>query len=387
MSLQEHVPTARGRMFFWGGIALGLLVVVLLLTHGFGLFSYRAAAEPQAAFVRKGEQIVVPEGSALRARLTVMPARSEPLSPQWVLPGIVESDPARTAAVLPALSGRVAALKVALGDRVMRGQVVALIDSPDLAQAYADDEKAADAYRLTQKNLARQEEQLKLGAVSDRDLDQARSDDTQAHAEYARTQTRLRAIGASDASGRSARLLSVTAPLTGSVTALAIAAGNMINDPTQPIMTVADLGTIWVTALVPEKDLAGIAKDQEAEVTLLAYPERRLHGKILFASDVIEPDSRRDKIRIAFPNASYDLKPNMFATVTLRGPQRSRVVVPSSALLMNNDRTSVFVATAPWTFERRTVEPQLQEGATVAIASGLNAGEQVVVRGGILLND
>jgi cobalt-zinc-cadmium efflux system membrane fusion protein len=54
---------------------------------------------------------------------------------------------------------------------------------------------------------------------------------------------------------------------------------------------------------------------------------------------------------------------------------------------MNNDRTSVFVATAPWTFERRTVETALEEGTTVAIRSGVNAGDQVVVKGGILLND
>jgi cobalt-zinc-cadmium efflux system membrane fusion protein len=62
-------------------------------------------------------------------------------------------------------------------------------------------------------------------------------------------------------------------------------------------------------------------------------------------------------------------------------------VLPSSALLMNNDRTSVFVAVAPWTFERRTVDTQLEEGASVAIRSGNEAGEQVVIKGGILLND
>jgi membrane fusion protein, heavy metal efflux system len=54
---------------------------------------------------------------------------------------------------------------------------------------------------------------------------------------------------------------------------------------------------------------------------------------------------------------------------------------------MNNDRTTVFVATAPWTFERRTVEPDLQEGDRVPIRAGLKAGEQVVTTGGILLND
>jgi cobalt-zinc-cadmium efflux system membrane fusion protein len=102
---------------------------------------------------------------------------------------------------------------------------------------------------------------------------------------------------------------------------------------------------------------------------------------------VIEPDSRRNKVRIAFANRDYALKPNMFATVTLSGAAQTQVVLPSSSLLMNNDRTSVFVATAPWTFERRSVEPLLEEGPSVAIRSGLAAGEQVVVSGAILLND
>jgi cobalt-zinc-cadmium efflux system membrane fusion protein len=108
---------------------------------------------------------------------------------------------------------------------------------------------------------------------------------------------------------------------------------------------------------------------------------------VLFVSDVIEPDSHRNKLRISFANADHALKPNMFATVTLLGAPRSRVVLPSSALLMNNDRTSVFVAVAPWTFERRSVDPELEEGTSVAIRSGINAGDQVVVKGGILLND
>jgi cobalt-zinc-cadmium efflux system membrane fusion protein len=54
---------------------------------------------------------------------------------------------------------------------------------------------------------------------------------------------------------------------------------------------------------------------------------------------------------------------------------------------MNNDRTSVFVAIAPWTFERRNVVTQLEEGASVAILSGVKGGDQVIVKGGILLND
>jgi membrane fusion protein, heavy metal efflux system len=388
MTTDNRTAIVRGWLFLSGGIGLGLLLVLALLTHGFGLAGAQSKPAAEAPLlIHQGDRILVPEGSALRDRLLVMAAPSEPVSPKLALPGVVEADPARTAAVLSPLGGRVLQLKVALGDRVSRGQVLAVIESPDLAQAYDDDEKAADNFELTRKKLERQQGQLKIGAASDQDLDQARSDHAQAAAEYARTQQRLKVLGMPlEGKARSA-LLTVRAPVGGSVTALSIAPGNMINDPTQPMMTIADLSTVWVTALAPEKDLAAVARDQDAEVSLAAYPQRVLRGRIAFISDVIEPDSRRNKLRIAFSNADYALKPNMFATVTLSGPSQPRTVLPTSALLINNDRTSVFVAVAPWTFERRAVETQMEEGASVAIRSGLKAGEQVVVRGGILLND
>ncbi len=388
MQMDTHTPTARGKAFLWSGIALGVLLVAALYTDGFGLWSGgTGGGEPAPALVRDGKRVKVPEGSPLRQRLGLLQASPQAVNPRLVLPAVVESDPARTAAVLAPLGGRVLQIKVSLGDRVTAGQVLATIDSPDLAQAYEEDARAADALALAQRNLTRQEGQARIGAASERDLDQTRSELHQAQAELARTRARLGVLGLPADSGHPSHVLAVRAPVAGSVTALSIATGNMINDPTQPIMTVADLSTVWVTALVAEKDIASLAKDQDAEVAFAAYPGRVLHGKVLFVADVIEPDSRRNKVRVAFGNADHTLKPNMFATVTLAGASESRVVLPTSALLMNNDRTSVFVEVAPWTFERRTVDPQLEEGERVAIRSGVSSGEQVVVRGGILLND
>jgi membrane fusion protein, heavy metal efflux system len=383
----EGRETPTGRFFLWGGIGFGVLLIVLLFTKGFGLFGGGNGAEEAPLLVHKGDLILVPEGSALRSRLTVLAVQSEPVEPKLSLPAIVESDPARTAAVLSPLSGRVVRLGAQLGDRVQRGQVLAVIDSPDLAQADDDYEKAAATYALTQKTLVRQEQQLKFGAIATKDLDQAKSDDAQAESEYARARARLVALDAFSPMKQQSHLLTIRAPVSGSVTTLAIQPGNMINDPTQTIMTVADLSTIWVTAMVPEKDISKVAKNDVADVHLDAYPDHPLHGKVLFVSDVVEPDTRRNKIRIAFANPGYLLKPNMFATVIVSGGEHARIVVPASALLMNNDRTSVFVATAPWTFERRIVDPLLEEGSNVAIRSGLKPGESVVVRGGILLND
>ena len=383
----QHEHTARGRIFLWGGLAAGVLLVVLLLTHGFGLFRRAPAAEEPPALVHRGDKIFVPESSPLRQRLTVTAAAAEPTSGRITAPGIVESDPVRTVTVLPPGGGRVRDVRITLGDRVQRGQLLLRIDSPDVSQAYADHDKASSAARLAASNLQRAEGQFKIGAIAQRELDQARNDDRQAAAEYARSREHLRAIGAAEDARGEARLLAVRAPVTGSVTTLTVAPGATINDVTQPVMTIADLSVVWVTALVAERDIANLSRNEDAEVTLDAYPGKTLRGKVLFVPDVMEADSRRNKTRIAFDNPDYLLKPNMFTTVILRAPPMQRVVVPSSALLMNNDRTTVFVATAPWTFERRTVQPLLEESSQVALLSGVQPGEQVVVRGGILLND
>ncbi|HEV2285896.1 MAG TPA: efflux RND transporter periplasmic adaptor subunit, partial [Steroidobacteraceae bacterium] len=186
--LHDHEPNRRARAFFWGGLGGGALLVALLLTHGFGLWAGHGGAGAQsAALVHRGEYIFVPQSSPLRTRLTVAAAAGEERSSIVTAPGVVESDPARTVNVLPPGAGRVRELRIGLGDRVRRGQVLALIDSPDLAQAYADNDKAAAAATLAARNLGYQQEQLRIGAAAQRDLESARNDDAQAAAEYTRT--------------------------------------------------------------------------------------------------------------------------------------------------------------------------------------------------------
>jgi membrane fusion protein, heavy metal efflux system len=383
----DHEPNPRGRAFFWGGIAAGVLLLLLLFTHGFGLFAPRPEAEEPQAVVRQGGRIFIPEHSPLRQRVTVEPAPAEQKSALVTAPGMVEADPTRLINVLPPGAGRVREVRVNVGSRVQRGELLALIDSPDLAQAYSDYDKAESAARLAAKNLAYQDAQLKIGAAAQSAVDQAKDADLEAAAEYERSREHLRAMGGSEEARGEARLMAIRAPVAGSITALSIAPGATINDDTQSVMTLQDLSVVWVTAMIAEKDVAYVAPGQEAQVTLEAYPDKTLHGKVLSVNDQIEPDTRRDKTRIVFENPQLLLKPNMFATVTLHGPALKRVVLPSSALLMNNDRTTVFVATAPWTFERRTVEPLLNEGTSVTLTSGVKPGEPVVIKGGILLND
>lgn len=329
----------------------------------------------------------MPPDSLLRTQLVVADVAAKELSRSLVLPAMVESDPARTVKVLPPVTGRVVELKVQLGERVVEGQELAIIDSGDLAQAYSDMEKAQSAATLTKKALDRQMGLQKIGGGAIKEREQAESDYAQAGAELERAQTRLRSMGVSAEQIAKSRLLTVKAPVAGSLIDLQIAPGAFLNDMTAAAMTIANLDTIWVTANVPEKDISFVFTGQTVSVTFPAYPDKVFSGKVLFVSDVIEPDTRRNKVRIAFDNPDRTMKPNMFASATFFAPPVSRLIVPTSALLMTNDKTSVFVEVAEWAFERRDVEVAYQEGATAAVKAGLRSGERIVVKGAVRLND
>jgi len=349
--------------------------------------SQEARAVVRSAFSRVGDRIVVPDGSPLRTLLTVAAPTMKEVARTLVLPATVEADPSRTVKVMPPVTGRIIELKVQLGGRVVQGQELAVIDSGDLAQAYSDIEKARSTLTLTKKALDRQLNLEKAGGAAIRDREQAQSDYAQAVAELERSEARLRAIGIPADQKEQSRLLSIKAPVSGSVIDLQVAPGAFVNDPTAAMMTIANLDTIWVTANVPEKDIAFVFPGQTVQVTFRSYPDEVFSGKVLFVSDVVEPDTRRNKVRIAFDNPDKIMKPNMFADATFVAPSVSRLMVPTSALLMTNDATSVFVEVSDWAFERRNIEITYQEGTTVAVKAGIRPGERVVVKGGVRLND
>jgi cobalt-zinc-cadmium efflux system membrane fusion protein len=335
--------------------------------------------------VRKGKAIFIPEGSPYRAHIVVEPVQTRNVSLSRVVPGAVEADPARTVRVLAPVNGRVSELDVELGDNVKKGQPLATIDSGDLAQAVADAEKARASAKLTKSALDRATGLNKAGGLALRELEQAQNDYLQATSELKRAEARLDVIGDnSKVTGQ--RKITLNAPIDGTITALDTAPGDFIDNTTSPMMTISNLDRVWVTASVQEKDLSFVQKGERVEVSLVAYPREVFPGKVEIISQLLEADTRRNKVRIAFDNPNGIFKLNMFATVRFYSPPSRRVVVPASALMMVNDTSNVFVEVAPWTFERRPVQPEADIDGVTAIA-GLNAGQRIVVRGGVLLND
>ncbi|CEG58727.1 efflux RND transporter periplasmic adaptor subunit [Legionella fallonii] len=365
-------------------ILLMALVCLLFITILFQYYWYsnREQSDVPPMMIRQGNQIKIPEHSPLRAQLTIKPVSVSNLPHIVSLPGVIEIDPTHNVNLLPPLTGRLTKLNANIGDLVKKDQILAEISSPDLAQASSDNDKAIATLQLATEALKRAKAVNHAGGSAVKDVQIAESNYIQSQAEAKRTANRLHTLSNNGFSS-----LTIRAPRDGKITALNYGLGSYITDPTAILMSLVDLSTIWVTANVPENIIGSIAPNQPVEISLSAYPNQYLQGKITFVNALVDPDTHRNKTRIALPNPDGKLQPNMYATIKVTVPQPKSILIPISALFMNNDTTSVYVETAPWTFERKIVQLGTEDGNTIRVESGLKDSDRIVVNGGIFIND
>ena len=154
------------------------LAVGLLMGAGSGRLWHsrqEAIAVPEHSekveLVREADHIFIPEGSPYRSRIHIAEVHAATATTSRALPAAVEADPAHTVNVLPPLGGRIVSLDVGLGDEVVAGQRLMSIDSGDLAQAYADDDKATAAIKMTRRALQRAQSVTGAGGGAMKDFE------------------------------------------------------------------------------------------------------------------------------------------------------------------------------------------------------------------------
>ena len=367
-------------------IAIALCLTVALLAGCKG--SGSAAPQGDATAIQHtGDQIRVPDASPLRKALQIAAVQERTIERPIVVPGVVEADPSKLVKIVPPVSGRITHIAKHLGDQASRGDPLLVIDSADLAQAFSDATKADSAERLAQRNLDRQKELMTAEISARKDFEQAESDFAQAQSEGRRARARLAQLGVS-AKDASAREYTLRSPIAGRVVDMTAAEGGFWNDTNAPLMTVADLSSVWVSASVQEKDLAAIFVDQDAVIALNAYEGESIKGKVRYVGEVLDPDTRTVKARIAVDNSSGRFRPGMFAKVVFHGKAHQAVAVPAAALVQSGFDTRVYVELSPGLFQTRVVQTGAHlDDDSVEIVSGLKASERVVIKEGVLLND
>ena len=156
--------------------------------------------------------------------------------------------------------------------------------------------------------------------------------------------------------------------------------------PETVLYTVADLSTVWVIADVYEYEAAAVRLNQPATLTLSSAPGRVFRGRVSYILPQVDPATRTLKVRVAFDNPGFALKPDMYGEVQLQTGGARRLVVPQSAVLNSGDRQVVFLDRGNGVFEPREVKIGVQSGDRVEVLSGLQPGERIVTSGNFLID-
>jgi membrane fusion protein, heavy metal efflux system len=313
-------------------------------------------------------------------------------------PGKVELDPGRLSKLTLAMPGRVAEVLVSLGSAVDRGMPVIRLDSPDTGtavssyrQAQAKTLQSKSSVAKAEADLSREQDLLSHGAVAEKDvlsarasLVQAQSDLAQANAAEEEAAEKLRIFGI-DSGGKHTNRVVLNAPVSGKVLDLNVVAGEYRTDTSAPLMTIADLSTVFMTADVPEQYVRLVKAGDEVKLKLDAYPGETFRGRVFRVADTVDATTRTIKVRIKLQNASERFRPDMFGQMAIAGPAIAAISVPAASLVQTPERALVYRESGPGKYEPVTVTTGQTTDGRVAILSGLAEGDRVVTDGAMLL--
>jgi len=378
-------------------IALVGLSLALLAT---GACSGHAASEipADAAPAATSHEIVLPADSPMlnqirRQRVTLRDLPTD----EVVAPGKIETNPNRVSKVVLPLAGRVTAVFVKTGDAVAKDQPLLRLQSPDAdaamsayLSAAAAERQAEVALTKAQADFDRASDLFEHDAVAKKDvqsaesaLAQAKASLEQARAAREQSRRRLMVLGLSE-NGFEQQVV-VRAPLAGKVLDLSVVPGEFRNDTTAPLMTIADLGSVWVTSQVPESYIRFVEVGERVEISLVAYPGEVFEGHVSRVADTVDPQTRTVKVQAELDNRKGRLRPEMFGSIHHIDAIAKTPVIPAAAVVRAGNETTVFVETAPGRFESRRVTLGSPAGDVVRVVSGVSTGESVVVDGAMLL--
>ena len=341
---------------------------------------------PAPLLIHTGTQVILPAHSPLRGSLGVQALRSQAIAPQLEVPAVIDVLPERLVRIVPPLAGRVVALPKTLGDTIRAGDVLCVLDSAELASAFSDAGKAHATLQQARLELARQKALEADNISAARDLQAAQQAFDSAQNDARATSDRLAQLGVATQAA-SHRRYALRAPIAGRVVDLSAALGGFWNDTAASVMTVADISQVWLTASVPEREVGQVFEGQHVTASLDAYPGQRFSGQVQHLDDLLDPTTRTLKVRVALNNPDGLLKPGMFASAQFQLRPQQALMVPDSALLQIGLYTRVFIETAPFVYRSRIVVTGRAMDGYTEILSGLKAGERVVIKDGVLLND
>lgn len=304
--------------------------------------------------------------------------------------GKIEVNADRIAHVSPRISGKITAVRASLGDSVLSGQVLVVLDSVELGEAINRYQQSKARLALLKNNLERVQALVEKKIAARKEILQAETDYQTTLSALHTDEERLLLYGlpASELGRKNhqRQFLPVRSPINGIITEKHAIVGELA-DPSRSLYTVADLSSVWVMIDIHEKDLARIDRGQSAIVTVGAFPAIKFKGRINYIADVMDESTRTVKARVSVPNPGRKLKPEMFATIELALPADASPVltVPQEALQDMDGSKVLFVTENNTVFVPRIIQAGRVSGGRVEVKDGIREGERYAIKGAFML--
>lgn len=338
------------------------------------------------------EQVVrLGEAEIKHFGIEVFTAAPGNLENQLNLPGEVAINTDRQTHIVPRIPGVVKEVRKSLGDTVKQDEVMAVIQSRELADAKAEYLAAVEKTELARAKFSREERLWKKKISSEQEYLDAKQGLAESRIALRTAKQKLHALGLShehlkqisSQADLAYTRFEITAPFDSTVIEKHISLGEMLKDDSEAF-TVADLSTMWVNLNVHQKDLVRVRKGQRVIIALDQEGEAT-EGQIAFVEPVVKADTRTALARVVVPNSDGRWHPGMFVTAkVLTDNAKAPIVIPAEAVQNLGQKTVVFIRTQEG-FEPRDVRTGRSTESDVEILSGLSAGERYAGKGTLTL--
>jgi len=372
-----------------------LLQWLALSVSVFIYFPFLASASETT---ERNTQMMIAPDSPMLEQIRVLPAVSDQV-PMTVInaPVRIMADPTRLARIALPVTGRISALMVKPGDKVVAGQPLLTMESAEVdeavsvfRQAVAESRQAEAEVRKAELDLQRMRDLLDVGAVARKEVVEAETDFVHAEAELEQANAGLQhsrqllaMLGIDPA--KPERYMTVTTPRDGKVIDILVSQGDFYTEYDGPAIVIADLDTVLAIADIPENKIRFMHQHIHAVIQFTAFPGEDFHAQVVRISDVIDPDTRTMRVFMQLDNPQGRLRQEMFGQVRFTGEVQDVPIVPVSAVVYRDNGSFVMVEHSRGIFESRKVVVGRRYGEQLPVLEGIKSGERVVVDGAILL--
>ena len=307
--------------------------------------------------------------------------------------GSIQVDEQRVARLGASVTGRVNDINAVLGKHVKRGEVLATLNSAELAQNQLSYIKALQQISLQTKAVERARLLLESDVISTAELQRRQVELAAAQAELYAARDQLLVLGMTEhaiskltSSGQMRSFSSVTSRLAGTVISRKVNLGQVVQ-PAEELFIVADLSHVWAVAEVPEQQIELIQEGEDVKIEIPALGGKQITGKLIYVGDVVNPQTRTVTVRTDIENNSGSIKPDMLISMLVQSKPKPYLAVPLQGVVRENDKNYVFVQLASNKYRLKEITLGIEYEGMVAVTHGVDEGEVVVGEGAFHLNN